>query len=87
MTARPCPLRPLPDDLLNFQYDPVACAVAVGWLGATIATVPLRPAVDAAGLRFEPVETGTPVAVVLDVDGTDFAETWLRAIERADQRN
>ena len=75
----------LPDDLLNFQYDPVACAVAVGWPGATIATVHLRPAVDAGVLRFEPVETGTPVDVVLDVDGTDFAETWLRAIERADR--
>ena len=35
--------------------------------------------------RFEPVETGTPVAVVLDVDGADFAERWLHAIERADR--
>ena len=24
----------LPDDLLNFQYDPLACAVAAGWDGA-----------------------------------------------------
>jgi inosine-uridine nucleoside N-ribohydrolase len=23
----------LPDDVLNFQYDPVACAVALGWSG------------------------------------------------------
>ena len=26
----------LPDDLLNFHYDPIACAVAVGWSGATV---------------------------------------------------
>ncbi len=26
----------LPDDLLNFQYDPLACAVAVGWPGAKV---------------------------------------------------
>jgi hypothetical protein len=26
----------LPDDLLNFQYDPVACAVAIGWPGAIV---------------------------------------------------
>jgi purine nucleosidase len=26
----------LPNDLLNFQYDPVACAVAVGWRGAQV---------------------------------------------------
>ena len=24
----------LPDDLLNFHYDPLACAVGVGWDGA-----------------------------------------------------
>ena len=28
----------LPDDLLNFQYDPVACAVALGWSGARLRT-------------------------------------------------
>jgi hypothetical protein len=26
----------LPDDLLNFHCDPVACAVALGWSGATV---------------------------------------------------
>jgi inosine-uridine nucleoside N-ribohydrolase len=77
----------LPDDLLNFQYDPVACAVAVGWTGAKTATLALRPAVDDGVLRFEPADAGTErrIDVVLDVDGTDFAETWLRAIERADR--
>lgn len=76
----------LPDDLLNFQYDPVAAAVAVGWKGATTATLHLRPVVDDGVLRFAVVDGGKPVDVVLDVDGTDFAETWLRAIERVDSR-
>src|SRR5207248_2267710 len=31
----------LPDDLLNFHYDPVACAIAAGWDGVTIEEVGL----------------------------------------------
>ena len=68
--------------MLNFQYDPVAAAVAVGWKGATTAVLSLRPVVEDGVLRFDVVGGGKPVDVVLDVDGTDFAETWLRAIER-----
>jgi purine nucleosidase len=33
----------LPDDLLNFHYDPVTCAVALGWSGATIEEIRLQP--------------------------------------------
>jgi len=33
----------LPDDLLNFHYDPVACAVAAGWQGATVKGMHLKP--------------------------------------------
>ena len=32
----------LPDDLLNFHYDPVACAVALGWPGASVAETRLQ---------------------------------------------
>ncbi|MGH3337977.1 MAG: nucleoside hydrolase, partial [Propionibacteriaceae bacterium] len=32
----------LPDDLLNFQYDSVACAVSLGWSGATVEDMRLR---------------------------------------------
>lgn len=76
----------LPDDLLNFHYDPVACAVALGWSGAVTAFMNLRPVFDGILLRFEPVDDGKAVRVVLDVDGSNFADTWLTAIERADHR-
>ena len=33
----------LPDDLLNFQYDPVACAVALGWSAARVEVMRMRP--------------------------------------------
>jgi hypothetical protein len=45
----------------------------------------LRPLLEAAVLRFEPVSDGKLVTVVLDVDGSGFADTWLTAIEHADR--
>jgi purine nucleosidase len=71
----------LPDDLLNFQYDPVAAAVAVGWTGATLATERLVPVREGGVLRFAPDPAGYPVKVLVDVDGPAFAETWLAAVE------
>jgi inosine-uridine nucleoside N-ribohydrolase len=74
----------LPDDLLNFQWDPVACAVALGWSGATIESTRLRVIVENEVLRFAIADDGKPVDVVVAVDGPAFAETWLSAIERVD---
>ncbi len=74
----------LPDDLLNFQFDPVACAAALGWEGATTATVTLRPRFDGPVLRFDPADDGPAVEVVIAVDGDAFADAWLAAIERVD---
>jgi hypothetical protein len=71
----------LPDDLLNFQYDPVAVAVAVGWSGAAIEETPLRPTVAGDLLRFEREPAGRPTRVVVDLDGPRFGETWLSAVE------
>ncbi|MDQ4099786.1 MAG: nucleoside hydrolase [Chloroflexota bacterium] len=71
----------LPDDLLNFQYDPVTCAVALGWEGATVEEMRLRPVSDGTVLRFQPDEAGRPVRVVTDIDGAAFAAGWLQAVE------
>jgi purine nucleosidase len=76
----------LPDDLLNFQYDPVACAVALGWSGATIERVGLKPVIEETVLRFERDEGGRAVNVVADIDADDFEETWLSAVERVGRR-
>ncbi len=73
----------LPDDLLNFQYDPVACAVALGWPGATVEDMTLRTSMDGDLLRFEPDPAGRPARVLTDVDGVRFGETWLAAVEHA----
>ncbi len=75
--------RGLPDDLVNFHYDPVTCAVALGWQGAAIETVLLRGVTETYGLRFEPSAEGRPTRVVVDLDGEAFAETWIEAVEAA----
>jgi purine nucleosidase len=73
----------LPDDLLNFQHDPLACAVALGWDGVTTETIPTG--LEAAGgrLRMTRSAGGRPLRVVTAVDGPGFEERWLEAVERA----
>jgi inosine-uridine nucleoside N-ribohydrolase len=75
----------LPDDLLNFHYDPVTCAVAVGWPGAAMSVRRLRPVLAGDVLRCLPAEgeNGRQVTVVSTVDGEAFAAAWLSAVEAA----
>jgi purine nucleosidase len=73
----------LPDDLLNFHYDPVTCAVALGWPGVTSSSRRLRPVMDGGVLRCEPGPNGRPYTVVSEVDGDAFAQAWLAAVETA----
>ena len=75
----------LPDDLLNFQYDPVACAVAAGWNGAVVEEQRLRPVMEGDVLRFQPDQDGRLVRVVVDLDGASFTDAWLAAVEAAQQ--
>jgi inosine-uridine nucleoside N-ribohydrolase len=73
----------LPVDLLNFQHDPLACAVAVGWDGVTIEDVPTRVELRDERLWMTP-EAGQPhLRVVTEVDGPRFEEDWLQAVERS----
>ena len=76
----------LPRDLLNFQYDPVACAVAAGWAGATMEDTRLQPVVQDGVMWFERRPEGSAVRLVVDVDGAQFAADWLAAVEEADRR-
>ncbi len=73
----------LPDDLLNFQYDAVACAVAAGWPGAVTAEIRVSPVLEHGVLRFAPAERGRLTNVVVDIDADDFTERWFTAVERA----
>ncbi|MBA2699712.1 MAG: nucleoside hydrolase [Nocardioidaceae bacterium] len=70
----------LPTDLLNFHHDPLACAVAAGWSGASRRPLHLAPHLDNGILSF--VESaGRPVSVVTAVDSSAFARRWLAAVE------
>lgn len=73
----------LPDDLLNFHYDPIACAVALGWSGATVEDMRLQLVMRDHVLSFQPGSEGRSIRVVLDVDGSAFREMWLSAVEVA----
>ena len=73
----------LPDDLLNFHHDPLACAVAVGWPGVTVENVRVRPVRDGHLLRFQPDESGRLARVVTEVDAAALSEAWLTSVEAA----
>jgi inosine-uridine nucleoside N-ribohydrolase len=74
--------RALPDDLLNFQYDAVACAVAAEWPGAVVEEFRLAAVLEHDVLRFEPSETGRATNVVVDIDSADFDDRWFESVER-----
>lgn len=70
----------LPDDLINFHHDPLACAVGLGWDGVTIETVALTPTLDDGWIRLLPDPAGRPFQVVTTVDGARFGAYWLDAV-------
>lgn len=73
----------LPDDLLNFQYDPLACAVAAGWPGVETRELGVALSFDGRLLRMELDERASPMRIVTDVDAEAFSDAWLEAVERA----
>lgn len=76
----------LPDDLLNFQYDPLACAVAVGWGGVEIEDVGVALSFEDRLLRMRLDDDAPAMHVVTNVDGEAFSDVWLDAVERASVR-
>lgn len=71
----------LPADIINFQHDPLACAIALGWNdGIEIEEIPLLLEEKDSWLceRIDPA--GRPSRVVTKVDGTRFNEFWLNKI-------
>jgi inosine-uridine nucleoside N-ribohydrolase len=73
----------LPDDLLNFHYDPLACAVALGWDGTVTEEVRTRLERQGGRLLMRPSGDGRPLRVVTKVDGRRFEQEWLAAVELA----
>lgn len=73
----------LPDDLVCFHWDPVTCAVALGWEGAAVEELSLVPVRVDRDLAFRADPAGRRTRVVTDVDGAAFAHVWLEAVRRA----
>jgi inosine-uridine nucleoside N-ribohydrolase len=71
----------LPEDMINFQHDPLACAIALGWNdGVTISEIPLRSEIRD-GWMYQSVDDGGKLTrVVTGVDGEKFNEFWLDLI-------
>jgi hypothetical protein len=67
----------LPDDLLNFHHDPLACAVALGWNGAAVEKKRLRLDTGDGFLRLKVDDRGRAIRVVTEVDGEAFNRLWL----------
>jgi purine nucleosidase len=80
---RPYPA--LPDDLLNFHYDPVTCAVAIGWSGARVEKIAVRWELWNGVFRWLPSHSGPPTRVLVDLDTSCLTEAWLGAVEAAQQ--
>lgn len=70
----------LADDLLAFHHDPVACAVALRWPGATVERLPLNAIVDHGTLRFRRDRNGRGINVATAIDADAFADRWLDSV-------
>ena len=74
----------LPEDFINFQHDPLACAVALGWTeGIETEELPLDSTVEDGWLVQRVGDGGRPAKVVTRVDGRAFDDFWLRTVTRA----
>lgn len=72
----------LPHDIVNFQHDALACAVALGWDGVTIEPLSLALTIEDGRLR-ERIEPGARCfRVVTGVDREAFGQYWLATITR-----
>ncbi len=71
----------LPDDIINFQHDPLACAIALGWDdGVEISEIPLKLEIEDGWLVERVADAGKPTRVVTRVDGDRFNEFWLSRV-------
>lgn len=77
-----CPA--LPGDFVNFQHDPLACAVALGWdEGVEVEELPLRFEAEDGALRQRIGGGGRWTKVVTKVDGGRFSRLWLDTVTGA----
>ena len=71
----------LPADILNFQHDALACAIALGWNdGVEIEELPLTFEVQESYLHERLAKFGKPTKVVKKIDGEKFSEFWFHLL-------
>jgi purine nucleosidase len=71
----------LPKDTINFQHDPLACAIALGWKdGIEIEEIPVISEIRESWLHQREDPSGKPTRVVIRADGAKFAAFWLRLV-------
>jgi purine nucleosidase len=70
----------LPRDTIAFLHDPLACAVAVGWDGVGVETLPLTLHEAEGILSQEADPLGRPTRVVTRVDGAAFGDLWCATL-------
>ena len=67
----------LPHDIINFQHDPLACAIALGWnQGVELETVPLKFTIKDGQLYEIYDSEGTPTQIITKIDGNAFNAYW-----------
>ncbi len=71
----------LPKDIINFQHDSLACAIALGWDdGVEISDIPLKLKLEDGWLHEKIDTTGKPIKVVTKINGNKFNEFWIKTI-------
>lgn len=74
----------LPPDIINFQHDPLACAVALGWdEGLQIEELPLAVEIEDGWLTERTHPSGNPIRVVTRADAAAFSRFWLERVAYA----
>ena len=71
----------LPKDIINFQHDALASAIALGWNdGIEIEELPLIVEEKDGWLTERIHSSGKPIRVITKVNGSSFNEFWLNKI-------
>lgn len=71
----------LPSDIINFQHDPLACAIALGWNeGVEISQISLKTKLFGGLLHRKIDAHGKPTQVVTKIDGERFNQFWVDTI-------
>jgi purine nucleosidase len=78
----------LPEDIINFLHDPLACAIALGWREwVEISEIPLKSEIKDGWLCHAIDASGKPTQVVTRVNAEKFDEFWLSTVARQNNQN